>query len=160
MMDEKWGSGDPKEFLTDVSPCHHISKFNLANIIQLTFAAYDDHNYVKYSGVAQNKDAYIQHSCSDDRSGNWPVIVGEWSLSVDNTIEGNSEWKPENDKDFYKRWWAAQVTQYEKSAQGWVFWTWQTTGSLNDPRWDYKKAVDLGIIDKNPDVAYEMNICS
>ena len=141
MMDQNWGSGDPKEFLTD-----------------LKFAAYDDHNYVKYSGVAQSKDAYIQHSCSDDRSGNWPVIVGEWSISVDNAIENTDEWNPNNNKDFYKRWWAAQVTQYEKSAQGWVFWTWHTSG-LSDPRWDYKMAVDLGIVDKNPDVAYEMNVC-
>jgi hypothetical protein len=105
LMDEKWGSGDPKQYLTD-----------------LYLAAYDDHNYVKYAGVAESKDAYLQHSCSDNRSGNWPVFVGEWSLSVATDIEWTSDWDPTNDgnKDFYRKFWAAQVMSYEKTAQGWV----------------------------------------
>ncbi|KAK5189842.1 hypothetical protein LTR96_009614 [Exophiala xenobiotica] len=145
LMDEKWGSGDPKQYLTD-----------------LYLAAYDDHNYVKYAGVAETKDAYLQHSCSDDRSGNWPVFVGEWSLSVATDVEWTSDWDPTNDgnKDFYRKFWAAQVMSYEKTAQGWVFWTWKTTGSLNDPRWDYQKAVAAGIIDTNIDNAYTMGACS
>jgi hypothetical protein len=41
-----------------------------------------------------------------------------------------------------------------------VFWTWKTTGSLNDPRWDYQKAVAAGIIDADIDNAYTMGACS
>jgi hypothetical protein len=105
MMDQKWGSGDPKQYLPD-----------------LNLAAYDDHQYVKYAGVAEDKDAYIQFSCSDNRSGNWPVFVGEWSLSVATDVEWTDDWNPNKDgnKDFYRKWWAAQVMSYEKTAQGWV----------------------------------------
>ncbi|RMZ86061.1 hypothetical protein DV737_g3, partial [Chaetothyriales sp. CBS 132003] len=39
-----------------------------------------------------------------------------------------------------------------------VFWTWKTTGSLNDPRWDYQKAVAAGLIDTNIDSAYSLDI--
>lgn len=93
MMDAKWGSGDPKEHLTD-----------------LTFAAYDDHEYVKYApNIAVSKDAYLAYSCNDDRSGNWPVIVGEWSLSVASDVQSTDEWDPAKNVDWYKRWWAAQV---------------------------------------------------
>ena len=141
MMDQKWDSGDPKQFLTN-----------------LTFAAYDDHNYVKYTGVAETKAAYLAHSCNDDRSGNSPVIVGEWSLSVANDIQWTNDWNPNTNVDWYKQWWAAQVMAYEK-VQGWIFWTWKTSGSLNDPRWDYQKAVATGIIPKNPDDAYTLGTC-
>ena len=105
MMDEKWGSGDPKQYLDD-----------------LFLAAYDDHQYVKYAGVQVDKDAYVRFSCNDNRSGNWPVFVGEWSLSVDTNVQWNDEWNPykEENKDFYRRFWAAQVQAYESTAQGWV----------------------------------------
>ncbi len=169
MMDAKWGSGDPNTYLTSTDSL-----------------AYDDHNYVKYAGVAQNKDAYLAHSCADDRSGDGWKVVGEWSLSVDSAIEHTADWDPSTNVQWYKQWWAAQVMSYEKTANGWVsakllfcyksspfgvfcgdagltshdqvFWTWKTTG-LNDPRWDYQLAVNLGIIDKNPDVAYSMGVC-
>jgi hypothetical protein len=145
MMDQKWGSGDPNQYLSD-----------------LYLAAYDDHQYVKYSGVATNKDAYIQFSCQDNRSGNWPVFVGEWSLSVATDVEWTAEWDPTKDakKDFYRKFWAAQVMAYETRAQGWVFWTWKTSGWLQDPRWDYQRAVDSGIIDRDPDAAYDMGVCN
>ncbi|OCT46352.1 Glucan endo-1,6-beta-glucosidase B [Cladophialophora carrionii] len=145
MMDQKWGSGDPKEYLPD-----------------LNLAAYDDHQYVKYAGVAEDKDAYIRFSCSDDRSGNWPVFVGEWSLSVATDVEWTDDWNPNRDenKDFYRNWWAAQVMSYERTAQGWIFWTWKTSGTLNDPRWDYKMEVAAGIIPTDIDSAYSMGACS
>ena len=87
------------------------------------------------------------------------MIVGEFSLSVPDSLQWTSEWNPNTNVAWYKRWWAAQLMSYEKTAQGWIFWTWKTTGTLNDPRWDYQRAVKLGIIDKNPDVAYEMGVC-
>jgi glucan endo-1,6-beta-glucosidase len=102
-MDGLWGSGDPNTYLAST-----------------TNIAYDDHNYVKYSGVAQSQAAYLAHSCTDDRSGNSPVFVGEWSLSVDSAIEHTADWDPNTHVNWYKKWWAAQVMQYEKSANGWV----------------------------------------
>ena len=61
MIDDKWGSGDPTQYLRSTSN-----------------TAYDDHEYVKYAGVAETKDAYLSFSCSEDRSddGEVPVIVG------------------------------------------------------------------------------------
>ncbi|KIX09235.1 uncharacterized protein Z518_00314 [Rhinocladiella mackenziei CBS 650.93] len=146
MMDEKWGSGDPNQYLPR-NP--HL-------------AAYDDHAYIKYAGVAENKDAYLQFSCNYSRSGDSnPIVVGEWSLSVATNIESTGNWDPTRDenKDFYRKYWASQVMSYETAAQGWVFWTWKTTGTLNDPRWDYQKAVAAGIIDTNIDNAYSLDIC-
>jgi len=87
--------------------------------------------------------------------------VSEWSLLVADDLERTSDWDSTKDanKDFYRKFWTAQVVSYEKTAQGWVFWTWKTTG-LNDPRWDYQMAVNAGIIDKNIDNAYTMGACS
>jgi hypothetical protein len=50
------------------------------------------------------------------------VFVGEWSLSVATDVQWNDDWNPNKDenKDFYLKWWAAQVMSYEKTAQGWV----------------------------------------
>lgn len=119
MMDEQWGSGDPKEFLKDL--------YN---------AAYDDHRYLKYAtDVQPSKETYIQTSCNDNLDSNRPNIVGEWSLSPSSDVENNDDWKPESNKDFYKKWFAAQVSSYEKQ-QGWIFWTWKA--ELNDYRWSYK----------------------
>jgi len=147
MMDQKWGSGNPNEFLPDQTFWH---------------AAYDDHQYVKYTSAQVSHQGYLDFSCADDRSGNWPVIVGEWSLSVNNDVEGNSDWDPNNaaNKDFYKKWFAAQIMAYEKGqAIGWTFWSWSTSG-LNDPRWDYQLGVDAGIILSNIDDAYTIGACS
>lgn len=147
MMDEKWGSGDPNEFLPDRTFWH---------------AAYDDHQYVKYTDAVVSHQGYLDFSCKDDRSGNWPVIVGEWSLSANNAVEGTSAWDPKNaaNKDFYRKWFAAQVMVYEKGQViGWTFWSWKTSG-LNDPRWDYQMGIDAGIILKNIDDAYTIGACS
>ncbi|KAL9593774.1 MAG: hypothetical protein Q9179_005702 [Wetmoreana sp. 5 TL-2023] len=81
MMNTKWGSGDPHQYLTDDY-----------------FAAYDDHRYLKWSndnginspGTGQTPVAYLKQSCHDDRGGNWPTIVGEWSLSVADNLEWNN----------------------------------------------------------------------
>ena len=118
MMDTKRGSGNPKEFLVDG-----------------TFAAHDDHRYLKWSEVPTDKGSYIDASCNDDRGGDSPLVVGEWSLSVNSDVEGNSDWDPSTNQDFYTEWFAAQVIVYEKQ-QGWVFCTWKA--ELNDYRWSFK----------------------
>lgn len=119
MMNAKWGSGDPNQALTD-----------------LWFAAYDDHRYLKWDGsVAVSKDNYISTSCNDDRGGNWPTIVGEFSLSPPDNVQWTADWAPDTNKDFYKKWFAAQVMAYEKQ-DGWIFWTWKS--QLGDYRWSYQ----------------------
>ncbi|KAL4981399.1 glucan endo-1,6-beta-glucosidase B [Aspergillus falconensis] len=140
MMNEKWGSGDPTQSLTDNY-----------------FAAYDDHRYVKYdSSIAVNKDSYISGSCADDRGGNWPTIVGEWSLSVPDDVEHTADWEPSSNTDFYARWFAAQAIAYERQ-DGWVFWSWKA--ELGDYRWSYTDAVDAGVIPKDLDSIYNNSPC-
>lgn len=71
IIDKKWSSGDPDQYLVD-----------------LTFGAYDDHEYVKYAAIIEtSKDAYLAFSCADDRTWYYPVIVGAWSLSSDTTVQ-------------------------------------------------------------------------
>lgn len=119
MMGSAWGSGDPNEFLDDD-----------------TFAAYDDHRYLKWDkSVDADKDSYIKASCEDGKESESPTIVGEWSLSVKSSVEHDSDWDPSKNQDFYKKWFAAQVIAYEKQL-GWVFWTWKA--DLGDYRWSYK----------------------
>jgi len=146
MMNAKWGTGDPNAALTD-----------------LTFAAYDDHRYVKYdSSVATNRAAYLAASCADDRSGNTPTIVGEWSLSVADAAQDSSDFSL-NDADaaqWYQKWWAAQVLAYEK-VDGWIYWTWKVNkiGGQNDWRWGYQQAVAAGAIPQDAGSAASINPC-
>lgn len=117
VMDKAWGSGDPTEFIDD-----------------LYYTAYDGHIYLKWAGI-KTKDAYINTSCSDLLDNLSPTIVGEWSLSVADETGWDSDWNPASNTDFYKRWFAAQATTYEKRL-GWIFWTWKA--ELGDYRWSYK----------------------
>ena len=130
MMDQRWGSGDPKQSLTD-----------------LWFAFYDNHNYLKWTEtLPANRDAYMRHTCNDDISGNWPVVVGEWSLSPRD--ENNSEFDINRGdaKAWYRRWWSAQTYAFEKQ-NGWIFWSWKVQNV--DWRWGYSNAVDAGVIPTN-----------
>ncbi|KAH8889306.1 glycoside hydrolase [Thozetella sp. PMI_491] len=131
-MGTLWGSGSPSEFI----PSSH-------------FVAYDDHRYLKWDpSVAVSHESYIQTSCRDNRSGpDSPTIVGEFSLSVPDDVAWSDGWHPSKNVDFYKKWFAAQVTAYETRASGWVFWTWKS--ELGDYRWSYKDAVAAGVIPKD-----------
>ncbi|KAI4199542.1 MAG: hypothetical protein LQ346_002556 [Caloplaca aetnensis] len=132
MMNTKWGSGDPHQYLPDDR-----------------FAAYDDHRYLKWSndnginnaGTGKTPAAYLKQSCIDDRGGNWPTIVGEFSLSVANDLENTDPaFAPPGDHvDWYRKWFAAQIQAYEKQS-GWIFWSWKANfiGGRNDWRWSYK----------------------
>lgn len=143
MMNAKWGAGDPTQYLTDTY-----------------FAAYDDHRYLKYDPSVQVSQAgYISASCADDRGGNTPTIVGEWSLSVDTAHQSDPEfWPIANNLAFYQNWFAAQVQAYEKSdVDGWCFWSWKA--QLGDPRWSYVDAVQAGIIPKDLNSIASMRPC-
>lgn len=145
MMNNKWGAGDPN-----------------ANLPDKYFAFYDDHHYVKWSNVATNRDAYMSHSCHDDRSGNTPVVTGEWSLSVNDDVEWGSMSITAGDAvAWYRKWWGAQVLSYEK-IYGWIFWNWKVNwiNNRNDWRWGYQAAVAAGVIPTNPLDVYSWNVCA
>ena len=160
MMDSLWGAGDPHESLSDDY-----------------YAAYDDHRYLKWApDVDVSQDSYISTSCSDQLDSNKPTIVGEWSLSVPDDVEHSDGWKTDGNEEFYKRWFAAQVTAYERQ-QGWVFWTWKS--QLGDLRWSYKgtfllffpdakdhtnsrtvDAVEAGVIPKDLNSLADLGVCN
>jgi hypothetical protein len=75
-------------------------------------------------------------NCNNSGDPETPTIVGEWSISVASEVERDPEWDttPQN-KDFYTRFFAAQITNYEATTLGWIFWSWKT--QLNDYRWSY-----------------------
>jgi len=121
MMNQKWGSGDPTQYLSEND----------------TLRAFDDHRYLKYdSSVGDSPADYLQASCSDDRSGDSPTIVGEFSLGPKTELQDNSDFAANDaNKAWYTQWFEAQVQAYEKQ-EGWVFWSWRA--DLNDWRWSYK----------------------
>ncbi|KAL8823763.1 MAG: hypothetical protein Q9191_005568, partial [Dirinaria sp. TL-2023a] len=120
LTDKSFGSGDPTTYLHNK-----------------TYVAYDDHRYLKYANppVDVNPSAYLDASCSDNRDGDSPLVVGEWSLSPPSDVQDTPTWAPAQNVDFYKKWWAAQILSYE-AQQGWLFWSWKA--ELNDYRWTYK----------------------
>ncbi|KAJ3107438.1 hypothetical protein HK100_003582 [Physocladia obscura] len=130
MMGTAWGSGNPTQYLTNNY-----------------FAAYDNHRYLKWSTTPTNQASYIATSCTDDVSGgNWPIVVGEFSLSVPDAVQDTAAWATASQQAFYTNWFAAQVKSYETQL-GWIFWSWKT--DLGDYRWDYQAAVAAGVIPAN-----------
>jgi glucan endo-1,6-beta-glucosidase len=119
MMDKRWRSGDPNQALNDTS-----------------YAAYDSHTYLMFSKTPVDKDTYIKTSCNDNRSGNQPTIVGEFSMGVPQQFAWTQEWTPKNpnNTEFYQKWFAALISEYEKQL-GWCFWSWKA--ELDDYRWSY-----------------------
>lgn len=129
-MNQLWGSGDPNQFLSNTH-----------------FMAYDDHRYLKHdSNVQVSHAAYLRDSCHANRNspGNSPTIVGEFSLSPPTNIEHTPDWSTANQAAFYKRWFAAQVTNYESNTNGWVFWSWKA--QLGDYRWSYQGMICLNVL--------------
>ncbi|OTA94889.1 glycoside hydrolase family 5 protein [Hypoxylon sp. CO27-5] len=146
LNDKSWGSGDPSSHLPDK-----------------TLALYDDHRYYKWDGSVQTtKDGYISAACNDNRGGS-DVIVGEWSISVADSVESNDEFGIKNrpdQVDWYRKYWAAQVQTFEKSG-GWVFWAWKCNwiGGMDEWRWCYKSAVAAGVIPKDAGSAASLSPC-
>jgi len=79
---------------------------------------------------------YLSTSCTDNRGGNTPTIVGEFSLSVPDDVQWTAGWDPSTQQTFYKNWFAAQIQTYERTTMGWIFWTWKS--QLGDYRWSYQ----------------------
>ncbi|KAI1085635.1 glycoside hydrolase family 5 protein [Whalleya microplaca] len=144
-MNSLWGSGDPKEFIP-------------AGIESLAF---EDHRYQKHdTGLVLNHEAYIDDSCTNDRSAEneTPTFVTEWCISPPDSVESSDPaWVRDGNEDFYRAWFRAQVLGYEKSAAGWTYWTWKS--QLGDWRWSYQEAVAAGIIPKDLDSMANSGIC-
>ncbi len=139
MMDSTWGAGNPCENLPPGAK-------NLA---------FDNHRYLTYSPTPPTKAAYLNTSCRDtfpSKTRKGPLIIGEWSLAVKQSVEWTSDFSSLNKKnhEWYRQWWAAQVRAYEKQ-KGWVFWSWKAEMGA-DWRWSYKGAVEAGIIPKKFDI--------
>ncbi|KAB8272545.1 putative glucan endo-1,6-beta-glucosidase B [Aspergillus minisclerotigenes] len=140
MMDGAWGAGDPHEHLTDDY-----------------YAAYDNHRYLKWDPrVEVSKESYIKTSCNDNVATNWPAIIGEWSLGVPDNVQETADWKPYSNLDFYQKWFAAQVQNYEQH-QGWIFWTWKT--QLGEYRWSYRDGVKAGVIPTDLNAVFREDVC-
>ncbi|KAF2205036.1 glycoside hydrolase [Delitschia confertaspora ATCC 74209] len=123
---------------------------------------YDSHRYLKWDpSVKPNKDSYIRASCTDNvaKDGGMPVVVGEWSLAVADSVEKTADFDVQTpaNKDWYRRWWAAQVVSYERQI-GWVFWSWKTELG-RDYRWNYRQAVEEGVIPRDPSQARGLAKC-
>ncbi len=122
MAGSNWGVRNPTEFIDEK---------------QKYFLAFDDHRYLKWDSLEKTQAAHIKTSCADNRTADGLTIVGEWSLAVADQIQDTPGWNPSTQKDFYKKWFAAQVDSYEKRTKGWVYWTWKTQLG-DDYRWSYK----------------------
>ncbi|KAI5459846.1 glycoside hydrolase superfamily [Mariannaea sp. PMI_226] len=141
LMAKSWNAGDPVEFLDDKSMIMR-----------------DDHHYYVWGGpAASDPDGLVNVACGEDRSNGedgGDVIVGEWSIAIPGGFSGD-EWDVNGNKDFYVKFFAAQVHAYESTANGWIFWSWRTDQG-DDYRWSYKNAYLAGVI---PDLTQITNPC-
>ena len=94
-----------------------------------------------------NPNAVSYHTNTIFSDNDTPTIVGEWSISVPDSVQWSSGWLPSVEQAFYTKFFAAQVTQYEADTNGWIYWTWKST--LGDYRWSYVDAVAAGVIPTN-----------
>ncbi|KAF3937787.1 hypothetical protein ABW19_dt0205352 [Dactylella cylindrospora] len=144
-MDENWGSGNPNQ-----------------NLPSTDFASYDYHKYVKWdTSVKATRESYMQYSCSSSLGvqGQKPLIVGEWSLSVPDSLQESTMFKTSSGDaiQWFQHWFIAQQQMYERSGLGWVFWNWKTT--LDDWRWSYRDAVRAGVIPKKLYRCVKWDVC-
>ncbi|KAF9696466.1 hypothetical protein EKO04_005538 [Ascochyta lentis] len=135
MMDSTWGAGNPRQNLPK----------------DASGLAFDNHRYLTYSSTPATKADYLKASCADafaSQDNNKPLVIGEWSLAIKQDSEWSDEFSPikQENHDWYRQWWAAQVQAYEKQ-KGWVMWSWKTELG-GDWRWSYSAAVEAGIIPK------------
>lgn len=151
-MGDAWGSGNPTTYLP-------------SNATDLLF---DDHRYYKWdSSVTATKEGYIEAACSDNRGGN-DIIIGEWSIAVADDVSNSAEFAIngtgavlEAQKEWYRRFWAAQVQTFERSG-GWIFWTYKCNwiGGIDEWRWCYQSAVANGVIPEDASSAVNFSPCS
>ena len=101
-------------------------------------AIMDVHHYQCFT-QAEDKQTLAQHVKEAEGVGadiaRWqkdqPVIIGEWSLAINNS-----------EPDAQKRYGKAQVDAYKDTA-GWFFWSYKTEGA---GEWNFRSEVDAGIL--------------
>ncbi|KAK9852659.1 hypothetical protein MYU51_007775 [Penicillium brevicompactum] len=145
VMDDKWDSGG--------NPTRSLSDDQKDRLL------FDDHNYEIYLvRNAQTKADMIQDACGDNRQSDVsPKVLGEWSLAFNN--QGGNFLPMADHASSYSKWFSAQQRQYE-ALGGWIFWTWKTDENLpNVEQWNYQKAVEAGIINKDLNVQFDQNPC-
>lgn len=135
-MGSAWGAGNPKEFLPSGAES----------------VAFEDHRYQKWdSSIALTHEAFISDACTSDRNPNneTPMLVTEWAISPPDSVENSDPaWRRDGgNDDFYRKWFRAQVTGYERTTAGWTYWNWKA--ELGDWRWSYRDAVAAGIVPKD-----------
>ncbi|KAI6092417.1 endo-beta-1,6-glucanase [Hypoxylon rubiginosum] len=145
-MGTLWGAGNPKEHLPSGAES----------------LAFEDHRYQKWdSSIALTHDAFIADACTSNRNpdNESPMLVTEWAISPPDSVENSDPaWRRDGNDDFYKKWFRAQVTGYEKSTSGWTYWNWKA--QLGDWRWSYRDAVGAGIIPKDLSGVATSGACS
>ncbi|UZJ54252.1 hypothetical protein CBS101457_003572 [Exobasidium rhododendri] len=127
--------------------------------------ALDTHRYHAWAPQVNlpTLDAHVQYACNLTteftplQTNNFPIIVGEWAISLkacatkDCTYATMKESvNSQNNKTmnlFYRRFFEAQVTTFEASAGGWIYWNWKTESSA---AWSYQAAIAQGWIPKDP----------
>ncbi|KAJ1557696.1 hypothetical protein HK405_015385 [Cladochytrium tenue] len=142
MMAKEWGAGNP-----------------IADLASTTFTSFDSHRYIKWdTSVTVDQTAYITAACNYGGSVDAPTIVGEFSLSVPDSVQDTAAWATTSaNAAFYEKFFAAQAIGYEANSEGWIFWSWKA--QLSDYRWSYKDAVAAGIIPTNLDSIYTSGAC-
>lgn len=150
-MGNAWGSGDPTSSLPN----------NTSNLL------FDDHRYYKWDpSVEQTKQGYLNAACADQRGGE-DLIVGEWSLSINDDYQSTPEFTIgsessdlETQKLWYRSFWAAQVQAFERGG-GWIFWTWKCNwiNGQDEWRWCYESAVENGVIPQHASAAVSLSPC-
>ncbi|KAJ3299654.1 hypothetical protein HK104_007873 [Borealophlyctis nickersoniae] len=108
---------------------------------------YDDHNYACFGGPpSQSLAGYKSWFCNDNRldqnaqARNTPTITMEWSL-CNNFGASVSDMTTIAKQQMYKY-------TSGSAAKGWMFWNFKVENRGKD--WDYRSAVDAGIMPKQP----------
>ncbi|KAA1106639.1 hypothetical protein PGT21_036756 [Puccinia graminis f. sp. tritici] len=126
-------------------------------------AAYDDHLYYAYGGVAEpNIKSYVSTMCTQQdlqtakKNGEEPYGHGEFSLAVNFNAT----------HDDLRAWGDAQRFKYNQDHY-WTFWTFRL-GQVLEPNltqsytetWSYFGAVDAGVWPRDPSQYFNPSICT
>jgi glucan 1,3-beta-glucosidase len=127
--------------------------------------AIDTHRYHAWAPESKlsSQEAHIQYACNlaseflPVQTNNFPILVGEWALSLKAcatkscTFETMSQSVNSQNTQamnlFYRRFFEAQVTTYEASTGGWIYWNWKTQSSA---AWSYQASLAQGWIPSDP----------
>jgi glucan 1,3-beta-glucosidase len=123
--------------------------------------AIDTHRYQAFAPQLYDLktfEQHIQYACglqkelSTVQDNDFATIVGEWALGLvtkpiyDTMAESLASQNNNSQNLFYRRFYEAQVTTYEK-AGGWIYWNWKTHSAA---AWSYQAGLTQGWIPQDP----------